>query len=126
MLNVAEKKDRGIDLSDLPDQGFPNDSSNFTVRGYYPEKVDFSVQGNMDKGINESVQIEVIQHDMSVQMFEDGLAVDCSIQKYGPAGEDISIQKSTLSRHDASIQPSNRNQDKSISMSKKERSFGIQ
>ena len=41
---------------------------------------------------------------MSVQKYEDGLAVDCSIQKYGDPGEDVSIQKTSIDRHDISIQ----------------------
>ena len=70
----------------MPAQGFQNDSSDFTVRGYYPTQVDESVQGNMDRGVSYSVQIDVVQHDMSVQKYEDGLAVDCSIQKYDNPG----------------------------------------
>ena len=40
----------------------------------------------MDRGVSYSVQIDVVQHDMSVQKYEDGLAVDCSIQKYDNPG----------------------------------------
>ena len=77
-------------------------------------------------GVNHSAQIDVVQYDMSVQKYEDGLAVDCSIQNYGPVGEDISIQKSTLQRNDVSVQPSQRMQDQSVSMVRGERSMGVQ
>lgn len=54
---------------------------------------------------------------MSVQKYEDGIAVDCSVQKDPSRGQDISIQKSAISRHDISIQPSERLQDRSVAMS---------
>ena len=60
----------------------------------------------MDRGVSYSVQIDVVQHDMSVQKYEDGLAVDCSIQKYDNPGEDVSIQKTSIHRNDISIQKS--------------------
>ena len=120
------------------------------MRGYYPSQVDMSVQGRLDHGVNHSVQIGIIQNDMSIQKYEDGMAVDCSIQKYDDAGQDVSIQKSsirhndisiqktsinhhdasiqksTLSRNDRSIQPSAKGQDRSVSMSFGERSIGVQ
>ena len=91
-------------MSDLPEQGFANNSSNFTTRGYYPTQVDMSVQGRLDHGVSHSVQIGIVQNDMSIQKNEDGMAVDCSIQKYEDVGQDVSIQKTTLHHHDISVQ----------------------
>lgn len=54
---------------------------------------------------------------MSVQKYEDGIAVDCSVQKDLTRGNDISIQKTSLSRHDISIQPSEKLHDRSVAMS---------
>jgi hypothetical protein len=110
----GEKRDRGIDLSDLPEQGFPSNSSNFTARGYFPHKVDNSVQGNLDRGVSRSAQVGVVLNDMSIQKYEDGLAIDCSIQKYGPAGEDFSIQNSRMPVHEVSVQRTLAYRDRSI------------
>lgn len=64
--------------------------------------------------MNQSVQIDNVLEDRSIQNDGAPMGVDCSIQKYGPSGEDISIQ------------PTLRYQDVSISMSRKEQSFGVQ
>ena len=42
---------------------------------------------------------------MSVQKYEDGAAVDCSIQKSDLPHRDVSIQNSRISQNDVSIQP---------------------
>lgn len=75
-----------------------------------------AAQSNFDRGVNHSVQISLNQVDMSVQKYEDGVAVDCSIQKSGVRHQDISVQNTLDNYRDASIQPSDRAQDASVAM----------
>lgn len=98
---ISSKQDKGFDLSDLPPQDFPNDSSNFTSANPYFPKVDMSVQGNLDRGVNHSVQMS-----------------------HHP--NDVSVQKSYTRHQDVSIQPTQRYNDRSVAVSYNNRSFGIQ
>ena len=63
----------------MPKQSFEQDSSSFTT---YFQKVDRSVQGNLDRGVNFAAQVGAVQEDKSLQ--NDGRlgdAVDYSVQK---------------------------------------------
>lgn len=75
-----------------------------------------AAQSNFDRGVNHSAQISLNQVDMSVQKYEDGVAVDCSIQKSAVRNHDISVQNTLGDYRDASIQQSDRAQDVSVAM----------
>lgn len=77
---IHESEQRGINLSELP--AFDNDTSNFTSYNYF-KKVDCSVQGNLDRGVNFSMQFQAELIDESIQNDNRlGDMVDFSIQKF--------------------------------------------
>lgn len=112
---------------------FDNDTSNFTSYNYF-RKVDQSVQGNLDRGVNVSMQFqaelkdESIQNDdrlgdkvdFSIQKFDNIERNDFSVQKNDSFGAvDNSIQYSLYGKQkDASFQYSNHQQDESVAMSR--------
>lgn len=105
---IHEQEQKGVDFSALPPQGFDQDSSAYT--NYFP-RVDKSVQGNLDRGVNVSAQVGAELTDKSMQ--NDGRlgdAVDYSVQKSESIRRaDQSMQYSRGQPRDASFQIS-RNQ----------------
>ena len=123
---IHEQEQKGIDFSALPPQGFDQDSSAFTT---YFKRVDRSVQGNLDRGVNFATQVGAVYEDKSLQ--NDGRlgdAVDYSVQKSESVRQvDQSMQYSRGQPRDASFQFSRGGQvDQSVNISHRSRSFGVQ